>query len=544
MIWGRRLIYITVATLMLLQFQNCTPNRFTAEDIGGMLTAVRRGGDGQVFDGKLIILHNIVDGYTCEGRLAPESILIHDTNNVWSWIQNSPDKCASDEKVIDSSLVNYDAGSKTALYDGKTYVPPRPYFVQALGDANTADANVKDGVCADTSGRCSLRAATDQASATALTDAVVVNVPAGTYKLTAPLIVSIPVDANAIKITGQGSADTVLDGEGSQPHFRIHSLTNKTITIEKLRLINGWDPVAIHAASIQISADPSFYGPMTAPDASVSINDCVFQNNSNGSGVIAVSPNSGALQIHRTQIMDSNTHGVYVDKSNGLLIEDSHFARVSNRGVAVVDNKNAVTIRNSSFTESYEAINFYNCSNCLLENITVTRSAASGLFMTSFLKATENPNPNYNTVIRNSTIYDNATMPMAGQYRSNLSFASENPAVRLTISNSILGMPSTSVSPNCQAIPGYAQNFIAAHNIATDTTCGFSDSSNKVMDPMLEPLGNNGGPSLTLNPKAGSPAIDAGSNALCSAQDQRRLPRPVAKLSSSAICDIGAVEVQ
>ena len=60
-----------------------------------------------------------------------------------------------------------------------------------------------------------------------------------------------------------------------------------------------------------------------------------------------------------------------------------------------------------------------------------------------------------------------------------------------------------------------------------------------VTDPMLEPLGDNGGPAFTHLPLDASPAIDAGNPAVSApANDQRGLPRIV------GIIDVGAVEAQ
>src|SRR5207244_2459322 len=64
------------------------------------------------------------------------------------------------------------------------------------------------------------------------------------------------------------------------------------------------------------------------------------------------------------------------------------------------------------------------------------------------------------------------------------------------------------------------------------------------LDPKLGPLGNNGGPTWTMALLPGSPAIDAGDDALLSAPfnlatDQRGLPR-----KSGAHVDIGAFEFQ
>lgn len=57
-------------------------------------------------------------------------------------------------------------------------------------------------------------------------------------------------------------------------------------------------------------------------------------------------------------------------------------------------------------------------------------------------------------------------------------------------------------------------------------------------NPVLGPLTANGGPTLTLSPLSGSPAIDSGDTNFCLSTDQRGLARP-----AGPRCDIGAVEV-
>jgi hypothetical protein len=61
-----------------------------------------------------------------------------------------------------------------------------------------------------------------------------------------------------------------------------------------------------------------------------------------------------------------------------------------------------------------------------------------------------------------------------------------------------------------------------------------------VTNPMLGALQNNGGPTLTMAPQPGSPAIDAVGSTACPppAVDQRGVTRPQGKS-----CDIGSVEV-
>jgi hypothetical protein len=76
--------------------------------------------------------------------------------------------------------------------------------------------------------------------------------------------------------------------------------------------------------------------------------------------------------------------------------------------------------------------------------------------------------------------------------------------------------------------------------IESNSGCGTPISS---ADPRLGPLANNGGLTKTFALLSGSPAIDAGSDAICAAapvsnKDQRGVPRP-----DGLHCDIGSFEI-
>lgn len=84
-----------------------------------------------------------------------------------------------------------------------------------------------------------------------------------------------------------------------------------------------------------------------------------------------------------------------------------------------------------------------------------------------------------------------------------------------------------------------------SNNLDTDSSCDV-DAVNHitVSDPMLEPLANFGGPTLTHRPMPGSPMIDAGDDPLCLDFDQRGVERPQdGDADNEAVCDIGAVEL-
>ena len=68
-----------------------------------------------------------------------------------------------------------------------------------------------------------------------------------------------------------------------------------------------------------------------------------------------------------------------------------------------------------------------------------------------------------------------------------------------------------------------------------------TSTDNIVGDPMLDALADNGGPTLTLATKNGSPCRNAGSNPLTLAYDQRGEDFPRVD-SIVGIADIGAYE--
>jgi hypothetical protein len=83
----------------------------------------------------------------------------------------------------------------------------------------------------------------------------------------------------------------------------------------------------------------------------------------------------------------------------------------------------------------------------------------------------------------------------------------------------------------------------SGHNLDSDGTCGLGDPTDQSgVDPLLGPLADNGGPTLTHLPAVASPLLDhvpVGVNGCGTLPDQRGVARP-----QGTHCDIGAVEVE
>jgi beta-glucanase (GH16 family) len=75
------------------------------------------------------------------------------------------------------------------------------------------------------------------------------------------------------------------------------------------------------------------------------------------------------------------------------------------------------------------------------------------------------------------------------------------------------------------------------HNLIQDDSCNPTPSDKIVWDALIDPLADNGGPTLTHALQTGSPAIDAADDTACPAIDQRGVTRP-----QGPHCDIGAFE--
>jgi hypothetical protein len=534
MVWRRNLKLLLGLSALVFACQNCTSNRFLSTKSEPALSNVRSS-DGQVFDGKLRILHHLVDGYTCEGRLVPESVLFRDTQTSWHWIKNNPDKCAAAEKTITDGIT-YDEATKTAVFEGKTYVPPLPYYVSASEDPNLADENLMDGICADVNGLCSLRAAVEQSVPVSLTEAVSIKVASGTYKLTNTMNLWILTpDSYPVQITGDSPQTTILDGTGSVPPLFVRSFTSSLISIENLTFQNGHNRTATAGSAIEFSASQFFAQDQASPSASYSINNCIFQNNGNSFAVVYVSPNSGSLQVHRSQFINNTENALQFDTSTSLLVEDSNFSKNSSLSILAFKNSGTVMIRNSSFIENYGGPRLYDCKNCLLENISSYKNFSYGMYV-----ATTSSSPNFNVTVRQATIYDNGSPVTANSGMStNLALYFKDVTNTLSLSNSILAMPPGSSYPNCIGAAGAGQSILGTNNLINDSSCQVSGSGNIKGDPMLSAAAGNGGFTPTLMPQSGSPAINAGSNALCTALDQRGHSRAATSLDP---CDMGAVE--
>lgn len=150
----------------------------------------------------------------------------------------------------------------------------------------------------------------------------------------------------------------------------------------------------------------------------------------------------------------------------------------------------------------------------------------------------------------NSTVTQNQATGGAGVHIFDRAAAPSYYTSTLRLSNSLIA---DNQGSDCtgEVAPGVVftgQRILSfGHNLDSDGSCLTAEVRQPGDIPNgnanLGPLANNGGPTLTHQPLAGSQAIDAGDDAVCAAApvngvDQRGAPRP-----QDAHCEIGAVEV-
>src|SRR6266853_4843921 len=359
--------------------------------------------------------------------------------------------------------------------------------------ADTADAVPGDGKCADSSNACSLRAAVQEANA--LVGADTIQLGAATYVLSgaagddAALSGDLDITGD-LTLTGAGTASTIIDGGGVDRVLDIDpSGAGVSVTIANLTVRGG-------NAAGEAGGGIRNRGTLSLNNVTLSAN----ASGINGGGLL----NLGTLTLTNTTVSGNTAStdggGIYNGGGSTLTITASTLSGNGANGIG----RNGGGIFNAG------------AATATLTNVTVSGNSANsgggGVF-----------NSGGTATLVNVTLGDN-TATLGGGI--------SNAAGTATLTNTLIA---GSAGGNCSGAITSGGN-----NLDSGSTCAFAgagDLSNR--DPLLGVLANNGGATQTRALSAGSPAIDAGSNAACSATDQRGAARP---FPAGGNCDIGAFE--
>ncbi len=320
-----------------------------------------------------------------------------------------------------------------------------------------------------------------------------------------------------LTINGPGANLLRVQRSAAAGNFRIFNIAgNVNVTISGLTIANGNSPGS-NGGGIYNNG-----GKLTVSNSTLSGNSAL-----SGAGGGGIHNNGGTLTITNSTV-SSNSAGF--------------------GGGGINNFRSTVTITNSTISGNTitggNGGGIYNSGDSTSGTVTVTNSTISGNSASDSSLGIGVGGGIHNgggtVIITSSTISSNTAQFRGGGINNNGTLTARNTIIALNTSASGPDVFGTLTSQNF--------NLIGNNSGATITPAQFSDqigTAGSPIDPLLSPLQNNGGPTLTRALLSGSPAIDRGHSS-GSTTDQRGFTRPVgtANVNDGDGSDIGAFEIQ
>ncbi len=353
----------------------------------------------------------------------------------------------------------------------------------------------------------------------------------------------LPVIADTLTIDGTGRAVT-LSGGGAVQVLQLNSAT--TLNLNSLTIANGRSTSSFTAGAVTVLA-PSATTPVGG--AALNIANCVFSGNSTAgpfaAGVIALGTGNASLAVTNSRFTgnagqslngDPTAGAIFSFSSGSIAIASSTFENNSGSTGAIRNSSGAMTVSGSTFAGnsaislfgpgSAGAIDFNGSTGArgtITNSTFYANSAASAGGAIFFSNFGDSPGQ---LAVTNSTFSSNLSRAIAGNFG-------------VVLGNSIF---EKNMNGSCSA-------FIdRGGNLSDDASCVFTAATSLANTlAQLGPLQDNGGPTHTMAPQAGSPAIDLGVTQLAIdaglTTDQRGTGFPRISPSGGTV-DRGAFEVQ
>jgi hypothetical protein len=269
-------------------------------------------------------------------------------------------------------------------------------------------------------------------------------------------------------------------------------------------------------------------------------------NDFQGSGVL----NFGALTVANVTFRDSFASGLGagIVNYNTLIVTNATFSGNSTRSIGGSGIYNGGTLTVTGSTFSNNTTTGGNGGGGIF-NGGGTMTVADTTFSGNSATSTSNGggiNNQGSASLTNVTLSGNTADGFGGGIANYTDLAVTNSTLTGNVGSGIAGFVGTVTLQNSLIVAPTGSTTCALANQANDrggnlesgTGCTFfNPSSQSNADPLLGPLADNGGPTLTHLPAPGSPALGLGSARNCPAVDQRGVPRP-----AGAACTSGAVE--
>ncbi len=388
------------------------------------------------------------------------------------------------------------------------------FAVAVLRIGAFADAATLTVTTAADSGPGTLREAMTLAEANGEADEIVFG---GDYTIV--LASTLPTVTTEMTIRGNGWDRTIIDG-GNPPGgssgvtaFLVYSPGNLTLDGVMVRrcysdsdggaIEVGYGLLRVVNSALRENTGGSYGGAIVSENSNLLIQDSAFDSNQAGGygGAVAAIFSSNATIERSTFAGNSAFNGGALTIQHGgqHLIDGCTFADNTGSGAGAAALWASVEILNSTFSNNQGACALELWGGpLLLGNVTMTSTSSGGVCSWSDLS-------------------------------------------QLLLSHTLL-----SHSPHYNCSSGGGPPVSLGHNLEDGNSCNLTPALGDLINtnPLLGPLQDNGGPTLTQEPQAGSPAIDGGSADCGLSVDQRGAPRPAdGDGDGIAVCDIGAVEV-
>ncbi|WP_303905251.1 right-handed parallel beta-helix repeat-containing protein [Thiohalomonas denitrificans] len=273
---------------------------------------------------------------------------------------------------------------REALAFAEDIVAPGTLLLDVDTVVDSTDANPADGVCADSQGRCSLRAAVQEFNAFG-PDEGLIRVPGGTYALElvgAGELFSATGDLNVtggvLRIDGSGDPanPTIIQGTASWDDRLISVAGTSDLTIENMVLSGG--NVGGNGGAV-----------WAADTSSLTLRDCSVTGNTaagNGGGVAA---QGTGLTVERcrigTNVAGSSGGGLYTEATTAVIRDttiDGNGAGTAGGGLWAYSELGSVAVVNSTVSGN-QATNgggILSAGNVGLYSVTVTANLAESVY--------------------------------------------------------------------------------------------------------------------------------------------------------------------
>ncbi len=324
------------------------------------------------------------------------------------------------------------------------------------------------------------------------------------------------------------STDITIDGPGasvltvahgaypSVPQFGIFTVaTGAEVALSGLSIVGGLGQFAGGAGGGIKNA-----GSLTVADSILSRNSASI-----GGGI----DNTGTLTVTHSTISGNSggTGGAGIENGGTMTVVDSNISDnlASSRG-AGIENRGTMTVADSNISDNSVILiknvgggGIFNAGTMSIVNSTFNGNSAAGLLALGGAIHNEATMSITNSTLSGNSAREGGGIYNVGTLRVATSILASNPGGNLDTSFGTL------------FLSGGRNLFSDAPGVPLDPT----DLINT--DPLLAPLADNGGPTLTQALLPGSPAIDAGIALPGIETDQRGIPRP-----QGTAPDIGAFE--